>query len=41
MEVCPNCVKLEEETEKVVDRKQVLSELGFLPRKRVFVYGGN
>lgn len=40
VEVCPNCVKLEE-TEKVVDRKQVLSELGIPSEKAVFVYGGN
>ena len=40
VEVCPNCVKLEE-TEKVVDRKQVLSELGIPSEKVVFVYGGN
>lgn len=40
VEVCPNCVKLEE-MEKEVDREQVLGELGIPSEKTIFVYGGN
>lgn len=40
LEVCPNCIKLEA-ARGLVDRKQVLEELGIPSGKVIFVYGGN